>query len=365
VSNCELLLMLDRTDATYSVGERITGAVEVNVTEKVRCRSLSVTQNWKTHGRGTVDEGYGTALTVFSGTWVPGRYRYTFAFDVVEPCTYRGYELNVDWNLVARVDIPWGTDPKVAAEYLVAPPVARAQPRRVDAGVLEKALSVASRDDDRDPWAGLREIIAIVCALCIAGLVALRNFLHDYHPSVSEFGIPSPPPEVGFESILLDFMLVVLGVLFLGIIFWVLRKPALALLWRVTVGSIRFAIGSADVVGGTEVPCAIRIRTRHENRISAVSVALRAEEVVTSGYGTNESTKRKLMHDQRVIIDAPLRTGRSLDFVAKVKIPDDAWPTFMSSNNSLRWFVEARVEGSMMPVWTARRDIHVGFIDAA
>src|SRR4051812_37999520 len=113
MSTCELRIDLDRPDPVYSPGEPIRGRVEVRAEADCRCRRLTLTREWRTHGRGNRAAGGRLELGLFEGAWRPGEVAvYPFELDAPSgPFTYHGHYLNVDWYLRARADVPSAPDP--------------------------------------------------------------------------------------------------------------------------------------------------------------------------------------------------------------------------------------------------------------
>ena len=123
MAKCDLKVVVDRPDKKYKFGETVTGVVEVRVNKECRCRKLTLTREWRTHGRGNRVSGDKKDTILYEGTWSPGEeISYSFEIDLPNgPTTYHGHYLNVDWYIKARADIPWAIDPKAETEVLLDP----------------------------------------------------------------------------------------------------------------------------------------------------------------------------------------------------------------------------------------------------
>ena len=57
MSKCDLRIEFDRKDRRYSGGETVTGRVYIRVNESVKSNGITLTHQWRTHGRGNVTSG--------------------------------------------------------------------------------------------------------------------------------------------------------------------------------------------------------------------------------------------------------------------------------------------------------------------
>jgi hypothetical protein len=135
MSRCDLSVHIDG-GRVYAPGDAVSGTVEVRADQDCRCTALTISRLWKTHGRGSINEGGAEKQVAFSGTWSAGRsYTYPFTFAVPEgPTTYHGREVNVDWYVQAVADVPWDFDPRADIDFVVQVDPARRRAARPDGG---------------------------------------------------------------------------------------------------------------------------------------------------------------------------------------------------------------------------------------
>ena len=108
MSKCDLRIELDG-GRTYHPGDTVRGEVVVEVNARCECESLTLTREWRTHGRGNRDTGGEESTVIYRGTWYPGethRYPFETTLPADGPLSYRGHYRNVDWYLSARADVP-------------------------------------------------------------------------------------------------------------------------------------------------------------------------------------------------------------------------------------------------------------------
>lgn len=81
-----------------------------------------------TEGRGDRDSAVEGEIELFSGDWFEGEaYEYSFALPTPNgPFTYKGTDLNINWQLEARADSVEGTSETVTESFVLLPCVERA-----------------------------------------------------------------------------------------------------------------------------------------------------------------------------------------------------------------------------------------------
>lgn len=108
----------------WPVGGKLCGRASVYAPDAVKCKAITASLSWKTHGRGNTDEHSAKSITLHEGDLYHGQ-TLTLDFELELPAegpiTYDGHYVNVRWNVVLRVDIPWATDVFERAEITVLP----------------------------------------------------------------------------------------------------------------------------------------------------------------------------------------------------------------------------------------------------
>jgi hypothetical protein len=338
LSRCDLSIRFEQEDRSYRSGAWILGEVEAKVDAPVRCRRLSATLNWRTHGKGNADEGPGEPLALFEGDWAPGVHRYPFRFMAPSaPATYHGELVNVDHYVTVRADVPWAIDPKAEADILLEGGEAAEFAGRASKGIapaeVQKAMGFVP-----NLAIGCGGIVAVIC-LAIMGVAVASSVARGS----------------GAFGILLDVLATVPAPLFLlaglfGVGWGLMNKMRAARLGepQVTVEPLRPKAGG-------EVAVAIAISPRADVTVEDVSVDLVCSETATSGSGTNETRHRHEVCRLGQVLDAGgtvIPAGQTVRRTGRLSIPAGSPLTFSSANNRVGWVLQARVRVAGWPAWS-------------
>jgi hypothetical protein len=311
----------------------------------VRCRRLSATLNWRTHGKGNSDEGKGETLALFEGEWTPGEHRYPFRFMAPSaPATYHGQLVNVDHYVVARADIPWASDPKAEADVLIeggdAADFTAGTPKAVSPADVQKAVGVIP-----NIAIGCGGFTALVC-LVIMGLALGASVRRGS----------------GVMGILLDVLGTLPAPLFLvaglfGLGWGVMRKMRAARLGEpeVTVEPLEPSVGGVVAVG-------IVINPRTDVVLEEASFDLVCTETATSGSGTNKTRHNHEVAREGQGLDgggATLPAGQPVHRKGRLAIPAGSPVSFASADNRIAWVVHVRVRIKGWPPWSIDVPIRV------
>jgi hypothetical protein len=338
LSRCDLSIRFEQQDRSYRSGAWIVGEVEATVDAPVRCRRLSATLNWRTHGKGNSDEGPGQPLALFEGDWAPGVYRYPFRFMAPSaPATYHGELVNVDHYVTVRADVPWAIDPKAEADILVlgggAAEFGGRAPKGIAPAEVQKVMGVVP-----NLAIGCGGIVALIC-LVIMGMAVASSVARGS----------------GALGILLDALSTIPAPLFLvagllGVGWGLMHKMRAARLGEpeVTVEPLRPKVGG-------EVSVVIAISPRADVTLEDVSFDLVCAEVATRGSGTNETHHRHEVSRAGQVLDGGgtvIPAGQTVRRSGRLAIPVGSPVTFSSANNRVSWMLQARVRVAGWPAWS-------------
>jgi hypothetical protein len=332
VSKCDLRIVLDREDGCYEIGELVRGVVQVQVNEPCKCKKLTLTQRWKTHGRGNRTAGPKDEDVLFAGTFEPGQHEYPFEFPApAGPLSYHGHYLNVDWYLTARADIPWAIDPKAETELLVI--------RGDYDGAVDFGLGPDSPPEKLATGKASGGLIAVGCfglVFALMGTAALVTML------MAPAGSRPPLPVMIIPCV---FIAVGLGIMFFGI------RNVLA---ERKLGGVDVTLSNYHPAAGEAVTCTLTFRPKTTVKLNAISACLKGEEVVVRGSGSNRSTYRHGIFEQRetMIERKQASVGRAITLETTFVLPEDAPPTFRASDNSLVWQVSVAIDIPGWPDWS-------------
>jgi hypothetical protein len=286
VPRCDLAVELDRPDASYRPGERITGVVRAHSALGARCRRLSVAAAWKTSEK-VSDGKLVMAQTLFEGEWKP-RTHSQYAFKLrapLGPLSYRGELFSVSWCVAARAELAWAQD------------------------------STAEREIVLGAWAP-GETLPHTGTYRSRPATAPRGYSFGSEPAR-----PQPSPASGQ----------VMGLRLDG--------GALGLARMVRNAFARLELGRPTIHAPRQARLGeryeIELAPRGQDPLVRVEAHLLAQEVVRLPRGLDRITEAALVHFESV--EATCDRGR---WHAAFVIPTGAPPTFCSRYADVRWNVE-------------------------
>ena len=159
------------------------------------------------------------------------------------------------------------------------------------------------------------------------------------------------PPEGAVGVVVAAMALVAVG--------FALLKPTLNLIAKARLGQVHAALGGEAVRRGAQIPCTVRIPLARGGEVEHVVFGIKAVEKVTSGTGTDSRTYSEILHEDSIVVRAPVRSERALEFVGRLDIPEHAPPSFKAPDNAVTWSVEVRVALRGWPDWAAGGDFRV------
>ncbi|VAW70776.1 hypothetical protein MNBD_GAMMA09-1173 [hydrothermal vent metagenome] len=306
-------------DVNYQPGDTVTGTAYVEVDKECKCDALTIKKYWATHGKGNCDSGAAESLELFTGLWQPGTYNYPFEF-VFErtPVSYHGYNINIDWYLDLRADIPWSMDPRGKQDL-----------------ILEKC------NDDRysaDEVAGeahsSTELTTQKFSPYILILFPLIFML------------------IGLYMLIVNFDIIFGGVFtFAGAA--ISYKFIQSTLAERKLGQVKCELDINTVKPGDEIKCSITFSPKSKIKVNAITASLIGKEISTSGSGTNRSTYYHTFHLNKKKM-SPSGHFEKSDYVTDnvlFDIPSDAVASFSARNNDIVWSVEVDIDINKWPDW--------------
>ncbi|MEN9798689.1 MAG: hypothetical protein RL653_2385 [Pseudomonadota bacterium] len=118
----QLLVSLDRPDATYRPGEPIRGVVLLDLDESVTGGlGLLLRLDWETRGHGQKEAGGAARQVLSPGPFMAGE-RLELPFELAcppGPFSLESSHVSVAWIFEARLDVPCGKDPTVLVPLTV------------------------------------------------------------------------------------------------------------------------------------------------------------------------------------------------------------------------------------------------------
>jgi hypothetical protein len=312
MSRCKLDIELDDPEATFSSGRpgsQVEGRLRVAVDKSVRCKALTITRLWRTHGKGNRQSGEPESQILFAGEWAAGdNIEYAFAFDVPDdPLTHHGRLLNVDWYLEARADIPWAIDPKAKREFFVE-------------AAADRVLDIRRASELSRGRAGEGLAPVVVGAVVAFSYLFFLPQLWGHQPVVAVFA----------------------GVVVLGLVGVTLRNYLAKLaLKRVDLRLTRMDASHLDLQLAYSTP----------RKLNSVSVKLVVEEVVVEGSGTDKSTYRERLYENGPTTMRPTSEGELRGELAIPNPSEVGWP-FSCRDNDVNWFIEVKFDIAAWPDYT-------------
>ncbi|OYP38186.1 hypothetical protein [Rhodopirellula sp. MGV] len=319
---CDLSIELDEPERIYRTGDKVRGTVSVETDDSVKCKGLTVTSGWRTHGRGNVAKGTAETATVFAGLWEAGqRESYRFELEVADwPPTYYGNYVNVEHFIDARVKIPWAFDPKASHEFTVRPlqaPAAAYDGSREPSGCFVKAF-----------------IAFVVIGMVWVFVGALAAFI----------AIPWVGTVIALVAIPLTLLIAAKTVL-----------PMLML------GKVHSELVDDFVTPGENAKVKLSFQPRRNVSINQISATLTGAEVCVSGSGSNRTTHRHQFFESKheLLSETTLQAGNRREFDLAIPIPGDAPYSFDLSDNDLKWTIKLHIDLPRWPDWSRELNVHV------
>jgi hypothetical protein len=319
-AKCKLQIHLEKRDRNYAIGEKLTGFVEAHASRPINCTALTLTPEWRTHGKGNVAKGETATITLFSGRWESGETkRYPFSIHVpVAPITYHGRILNVDWFLKARAHIPWAIDPKTEESFTVAPD-----------------LNKHERKPRSDLWPEERR--------------------------------PDQTMRDGILTVAMFFGIIIFGLLKVILFFAVLSCLA-AVMKRIREKIVLRRLGPIDInidpsmaqSGDREIELRVSFDPNVAAELRAVTAKFVARERVISGDSESDETYTQLLHEEMAVLDYGRRLvpGQRVTLRRRLQLPADAPPSFEAPDNHLEWLVTVHFD-MPWPDWKIARPLTV------
>jgi hypothetical protein len=344
MSRCDVSIHFDREDRTYAAGEEIRGEVKLYPHRDVQAEALRIELGWSTHGAGNVDKGMLETqqvdhLHLMANRETTHPFRFTAP---TGPLTYHGPLLNVEINVNAQVDVSWAIDPKASEDLiLVAGPGSRQAYLGEPPSFLRKGPSA------KTGW-----ILFVLLAPLILALV-----------------------------LMLFVLLLILSPFLLGAALFVWARKRLA---ERRVGKVEVRVDAPEAAEekaqGVEKMRAYGSRKEAGTRAispgsdfavsvyfmppKAVELAATAtlvgEEKCRSGSGSNAVTHKRKVCEQEIVLSErrQVQPGQPVELRATLTPPVDSGCSFESSDNSLTWTLDFRID-IPGPDWVETRKLRM------
>jgi len=308
-------------------GQRVRGSVDVEVLEALEFREAQMRFLWHTEGKGNPVTGEGGVQTLArDGAWEAGS-RHRFTFDLPAPwgpLSYDGEVLKVLWDFEARLDrslLRPDVIEKIPVLLQGAPP-----PEKASLGPVpqEKDKLEARKRGLSGAW------VALGMTLLLGGIVlgAMRGW--DFQ-------------EVGR---LVLFLLMGGGLLLTLRGMW-------NRLGRGKLGEPTVQLSTTELRRGEEVRFSVAVRPDKRTELRSLEAFLECEERVVHGHGRNQTTHRRTVFQQRLILSKGqvIEPIRGLRKKGTLTLPSDASPSFGAPHNQLVWWL--RFQGDIVgwPDW--------------
>lgn len=325
MSKCDIDIQFDRPDRTYRGGDRIAGEVTVRVNKDIRCNGIVLSHYWGTHGRGNTDTGTKVEIPLCGSQSLQAgeEMRFPFEFECeLWPLTYRGHYINVDHYVHVGVDVPWAIDPKHAEEFIVLPGQVPPQFTGDRSEIVE--LKANAKPSAEMGFVGKLFLGAII--ILVLGALAM------------------------LAAVLIPVALVI------GLVYWI-RRTAVSR----RLGEVYFSAPEVIVSSGEEWSCKLEFTPKKTFRINEISARLLVQEAATSGSGTNKSTHRHTLIDEKQIIipEGALTAGETFSKQLKIALPEtEAW-SLSTSDNKLEWKMDVRIDIPRYPDWSEKTTLQM------
>jgi hypothetical protein len=328
MSKCDVRIVFDREDRTYRGGEEVSGTVVLTIRESFRCKGVTLTSFWRTHGTADRDTGPERKQSLLEATDLePGEdleLPFTISAELWPP-TYRGKTINLDHYLLARVDVPWAKDLTVEEDYLVVP---GDEPEAIPD---LKGVPESFETDGRSTGADIaRRLIGWGFTLSCLGWTG--------------WSIAGKAPGVPIVVAIIS------GVI--GLIALVVMVHGILI--RRRYGAVEVRVSPCRIAPGGELAVELRFQPRGSFTINSVSATLLAQESATYTVGTNTSTTKTPASETKVLKHEGHYTsdGETLELVDTLRVPEYPLHSFATKRSTLSWSLELRIDVPGYPDWT-------------
>lgn len=322
MSKCDLRIEFDRKDRTYSGGETVTGRVCIRVNESVTSNGITLTHQWRTHGRGNVTSGPKETVELETArSYAPGEeHEISFSLRSPEhPVTYHGNMINVDHYVSVEINVPWAFNPKAEEDYVLLP----GEPPAHFVGNRNEIIALT-------PAAGKSSVIGkVILGIIVAALLMV----------VAAFAI-----------FLLPIVLIIAGFI------WFRRK---ALAGR--LGEVTLSMPHVVVAPGEHWTARIQFQPRKQFRINNIGLTLLGKESATSGSGTKATTHTHKVLEQKLVVRANdmLTAGELVSEEFTFAFPATDAFSLELSDNKIQWTAAVRIDIPAFPDWSKTQPLQV------
>lgn len=322
MSKCDLNIVFDRSDRTYIGGETVTGKIRVRMNESVKSNGITLTHQWRTHGRGNTTAGPKETIELAGECTYSPSEEIELPFSVVaanHPVTYRGNLINIDHYISVAVNVPWAFNPKKEEEYLV-------RPGKPPAGFAGTRDAIITLKQDAGSSAMIGKIIL--------GIIVTAAII----------------PIIMFAFFLLPIILLVAG------FFW-FRHLALSK----RLGDVQFSIPHVVVAPGEPWTAKLQFQPRKQFRINSISLTLLGKETAVSGSGTKATTHNHTIMEQKLVARANdmLAAHEPVIEEFRIEFPATGAFSFELPSNKIQWIATVRIDIPSFPDWSKSQPIQV------
>lgn len=322
MSKCEISLRFNREDRTYAGGELVTGRAVIRVNEDVTCKGITLTHQWKTHGRGNTATGPKETIELAPAGPLSAGETLDLPFSLTaatHPLTYHGNLINVDHYLSVEVNVPWAFNPKVQEEYILR---AGAPPAEFS-GTRGAVIFLAAKSQKLGPVGTVMVLALLAMFLIMLSIFAL---------------------------FLLPIILIVAG------FFW-MRRRALAS----RLGEVQLTMPHVVVAPGEDWPLRIQFHPRKQFRFNGIFLTLIGKEAATSGSGTKSTTHTHKVLEHKVEIRSAdmLEADVAVDESFSLVFPDTSAYSLEAPDNKIDWTAEVRIDIPRFPDWKKTQTLQV------
>lgn len=322
MSKCDLRIEFDRKDRTYFGGETVTGRVYIRVNESVKSSGITLTHQWRTHGRGNVTSGPIKTVELESArSYSPGE-EYELSFSLpspTDPVTFHGTMINVDHYVSVQMNVPWAFNPKAEEDYVLLP----GEPPAHFVGTRSAIVALTSAAG-KSSISG-KVILGIIIAVFLTFVAAVAFFL-------------------------LPIILIIAGFIWF-------RKKALA----GRLGEVTVSIPHVVVTPGEQWTARIQFQPRKQFRINSIGLTLLGKESATSGSGTKATTHTHTILEQKLVVreNDMLTAGELVSEEFTFAFPTTDAFSLEVSDNKIQWTATLRIDIPAFPDWSKTQPLQL------
>ena len=355
----DLRIALDRSEATYVPGERITGRIDVVVHEDCECKGLWVQCQWQVSSGGLGDAGNAGQQNLFAGSWRAGEdAAYLFEFVAPPgPFTYGGRRFAIHWSISASALLGLFNSAVEKRFQLVAgepPEEARLAQGPSTPPPYRPAVKV-----EGSGWRGVKAVVSV--GALVVGVPSLVVGLLEVLPRFVPIPVPFPLPRI-FPYWVPSPAVLIIGAILTSLGWRGVKRSLRPAAAGVKLGPVEVKLSSDLARPGDTITCTVRFQPRaHLDLTEATAKLIATEHVRVDGADDRYWYEQEVVSESCAELSPPRTINAEEDVIlyTNLNVPADAPFSFVGGRNKLLWTLRLELKLRGWPDWTCEMPLTV------